>query len=503
MKLSRLLHTIGVRANSRKAEACRIRSLHYDSRGVVPGGLFVAIKGFKSDGHEFIDDAVQNGAAAIVAQQPVAADVPVYTVGNTRRALATLADTFFEHPSRDLTLVAITGTNGKTTTTYILESILKHAGFNPGVIGTINYRYNLKTFANPVTTPESLDLQRIFWEMKKDGVSHVVMEASSHAIDLDRIFGCDLNVAVFTNLSQDHLDYHQDMQSYWDCKKRLFTEYLAAGPPTKPRAAVINTDYPHGRELAGEIVSPCITVGHAPENAVRPLAVEMGLKGISGTIAMPGNSFDFQSDLAGRHNLENMLCAAGAAAALNIALPSIRAGIEGISIVPGRLQRVPGSADRPIFVDYAHTPDALENVLQALKALSPVRLICIFGCGGDRDRAKRPMMGEIAGRLADLAIVTSDNPRNEQPAAIIADILPGLKAASRLEYCPEEVLNGWQKKGFLVEPDRKQAIRLGIQASQPGDIVIIAGKGHEDYQIIGDKTLTFSDVAEAAKIMER
>ncbi|MEN8243805.1 MAG: UDP-N-acetylmuramoyl-L-alanyl-D-glutamate--2,6-diaminopimelate ligase [Thermodesulfobacteriota bacterium] len=501
MNLGRLLKTIDLQAHSPEEEAQTIGSIHYDSRDVAPGGLFVAIEGFKIDGHDFVHDAVQRGAAAIVAQHPVTADVPVYPVADTRRALATLADAFFGHPSRELTLIGITGTNGKTTTTYILESILKKSGFNVGVIGTVNYRYNQKEFDNPVTTPESLDLQRIMREMKTDGVSHVVMEVSSHAIDLDRVFGCDLDVAVFTNLTQDHLDYHQDMQSYWQCKKRLFTEYLVAGHGPKTKAAVINVDYPQGRELAREVACSCVAVGHSSENPVRPIEMDMGLQGISGTISIRGNTFRFQTGLTGHHNLENVLCAAGAAVALNLPPRSIQAGIECISIVPGRLQRVPGPTDRPVFVDYAHTPDALENVLRALKALGPDRLICIFGCGGERDRAKRPMMGEISGRLSDLTIVTSDNPRTERPTAIIADILPGLEAIGSLEYRPEDLGNGWREKGYVVEPDRRQAIRMGIEASQAGDIVVIAGKGHETYQIIGNQTLAFSDVEEAAAVI--
>ncbi|MEK6194898.1 MAG: UDP-N-acetylmuramoyl-L-alanyl-D-glutamate--2,6-diaminopimelate ligase [Deltaproteobacteria bacterium] len=502
MILTRLLQSIGQQKDSADAETCQIGSIHYDSRDVLPNGLFVAIKGLQFDGHDYIDDAIQRGAKAIVAQYPLSADIPVFRVSDTRKALASLADAFFDHPSQELTLVGITGTNGKTTTAYILESILKKSGFNVGVIGTINYRYNQKEFDNPVTTPESLDLQRILRDMKTHGVSHVVMEVSSHAIDLNRIFRCDIDVAVFTNLSQDHLDYHRDMQSYWDCKKRLFTEYLVQGRDSHTKAAVINADSSQGRELIEEVSCPSVAVGHAKKNQIHPLVVDMGLRGISGTIEISGHTFPFQSKLAGRHNLENILCAAGAAAALDVSPQSIQAGIETISAVPGRLQRVPGPADRPIFVDYAHTPDALENVLQALQALKPDRLICVFGCGGDRDKAKRPMMGEISGRLSDLTIVTSDNPRMEKPAAIIADILPGLKTVCSLEYLPGELQNGWQKKGFLVEPDRKQAIQLGIQASKAGDIVVIAGKGHETYQIVGDRTLSFSDVEEALRVIE-
>jgi UDP-N-acetylmuramyl-tripeptide synthetase len=291
------------------------------------------------------------------------------------------------------------------------------------------------------------------------------------------------------------------MQTYWACKKRLFTEYLIAGDDPGTRTAVINVDSQHGRELILEISCPCVAVGHAPENPVHPVEISMGLRGISGTIETPGGSFRFQSKMAGRHNLENMLCATGAATALELSPQIIQAGIESLNTVPGRLERVPGSEDRPIFVDYAHTPDALENVLVALKALGPARLICVFGCGGDRDRAKRPMMGEISARLSDLTIVTSDNPRTEQPEAIIADILPGVQRAGGLAYHPEGLRNGWRAKGYLVEPDRRQAIRLGINASQAGDIVLIAGKGHETYQIIGDQTLAFSDVEEAVRVI--
>ena len=502
MKLARLLQTIGLQKEFADAESCQIGSIHYDSRNVVPNGLFVAIKGLQFDGHDYIDDAIQRGAKAVVSQYPLAAGVPVFPVSDTRKALAAIADAFFDHPSQELTLIGITGTNGKTTTAYILESILKKSGFTVGVIGTVNYRYNNKEFDNPVTTPESLDLQRILREMKADGVSHVVMEVSSHAIDLDRIFKCDLDVAVFTNLSQDHLDYHQDMQSYWNCKKRLFTEYLDQGRNPHNKVAVINTDSHEGRELIEEVTCRCVGVGHATDNSVHPLVIDMGLRGINGTIKAATSTFPVQSKLAGRHNLENILCATGAAVALEVSPQSIEAGIASIVIVPGRLQRVAGPADRPVFVDYAHTPDALENVLNALKALKPDRLICVFGCGGDRDRTKRPMMGEISGRLSDLTIVTSDNPRTEKPRDIIADILPGLKTVCSLEYPPGEIRNGWQKKGFIVEPDRRQAIRLGIQAAKAGDIVVIAGKGHETYQIVGDRTLSFSDVEEAVKAIK-
>ncbi|MBW2176998.1 MAG: UDP-N-acetylmuramoyl-L-alanyl-D-glutamate--2,6-diaminopimelate ligase [Deltaproteobacteria bacterium] len=503
MILKRLIETIEHEKVSGTAamEACRIGSIHYDSRGVVPGGLFVAVKGLMVDGHDFIEEAIDRGAAAIVAQKPLPAKVPYYRVKNTRRALASLSDTFFGHPSHGLTIIGITGTNGKTTTAYILENILKNSGCNVGVIGTVNYRYNKKVFDNPVTTPESLDLQRILAEMKTDGVSHVVMEISSHAIDLERIFKCEIDIGIFTNLSQDHLDYHHNMQSYWDCKKRLFTEHLGRATDAGSKTAVVNTGTRQGRELREELAYALITVGHEPENMIHPLSADFKLQGIAGRLQTPGGSFDFQSPLAGRYNLENILCAVGAGLALKLSLESIKKGIQGVSAVPGRLQRVPGPSDRHVYVDYAHTPDALENVLHALKALGPERLICIFGCGGNRDRAKRPLMGAISGRLSDLTIVTSDNPRTEKPGTIIDDILPGLKNTCSNQYRPGEIRNGWRAKGFLVEPDRKQAIRLGIEASKAGDIVVIAGKGHETYQIVGNRTLSFDDMREAEKML--
>ncbi|MCG6908977.1 MAG: UDP-N-acetylmuramoyl-L-alanyl-D-glutamate--2,6-diaminopimelate ligase [Deltaproteobacteria bacterium] len=499
MMLNRLIQGIDqkILAAPAKADDCRIGSIHYDSRQVAPGGLFVAIRGMVSDGHDFIGDALEKGAAAIVVQKPVKVDIPCYRVADTRKALAALADRFYDHPSRKLVVAGITGTNGKTTTTFIVERMLQSSGFNVGVIGTVNYRYNQKVFDNPVTTPESLDLQRILAEMLAERVSHVIMEVSSHAIDLDRIFKCAIDVGAFTNLTQDHLDYHLEMQSYWKCKKRLFTEHLNPDDGV----AVVNVDDERGRELVRELSCPCITVGNGPAAMVRPLSTDLGIQGIEGVIRTPAGEFGYRSKLTGHFNLANILCAVGIGVALNVAPEALKAGIENLPAVPGRLQRVPGPVDRHVYVDYAHTPDALENVLQALKALGHGRLICVFGCGGNRDRAKRSMMGEISGRLSDLTIVTSDNPRLEEPAAIIDDILPGLKTVCRREYNPGQIRNGWQTGGYLVEPDRRSAIRLGIEASAPGDIVLIAGKGHETYQIVGKRTLPFDDMQEAQEAL--
>jgi UDP-N-acetylmuramoyl-L-alanyl-D-glutamate--2,6-diaminopimelate ligase len=491
-----------------------IGSIHYRAQEVQPGGLFVAIEGQTADGHDFMHQALKRGAAAIIAQKEppqsflneISAASPknrpiIIRVPNTRIALADLATRFFGHPSQAMTLVGITGTNGKTTVAYLVENILLQAGFKVGVIGTINYRYRDKTFANPMTTPESLDLQRILSQMQRDGVSHVVAEASSHAMDLYRIKNCWFDVAAFTNLSQDHLDFHGDMQSYWSSKKRLFTEYLTTGPKKENASAVINCDDARGRELADSLPMPVVKTGSASDCEIRSENIRCSLNGTNGKVAAPGGSFNFKTPLVGVHNVENILSATGVASALNIASDTIKAGIEALSAIPGRLEPIENNTGRFVYVDYAHTPDALENAVSALKEIAPARIICVFGCGGDRDKKKRPLMGEIVARLCDLSIVTSDNPRRENPAAIIDQILPGVRQTNGLEYSTIDLKTGFKEKGYAVEPDRRRAIELGILASRPEDAVIIAGKGHETYQILGTSVVAFDDREEARKVL--
>jgi len=342
-----------------------------------------------------------------------------------------------------------------------------------------------------------LDLQRILAEMAQEGITHVVMEVSSHAIDLFKIEYCNIDMGVFTNLTQDHLDFHGDMDSYWRCKKKLFTQYL--GKPGKEPAslAVLNIDNEKGQELAGELSYTCVTTGQAKESMLRPHKVRIDLNGTQGEIITPYGNFQFQSHLIGSYNLENILSAAGAGVAFRLPVDVIKTGIEKTSAVPGRLEYVSNGSGRSVYVDFAHTPDALRNVLQSLKNLEPQRMICIFGCGGDRDKAKRPQMGEIAGELCDLVIVTSDNPRTEQPAEIIEQVLAGVKRVCPREYPKADIHKGFIEKGHATEPDRKHAIRLGIDAAMPGDIVLIAGKGHETYQIIGTRQIPFDDRMEA------
>jgi UDP-N-acetylmuramoyl-L-alanyl-D-glutamate--2,6-diaminopimelate ligase/murE/murF fusion protein len=494
----------GVETTSSSAEtlsAIDITSVHYDSRRMKPGGLFVAIPGFAADGHDYIHEAVNRGAVAVVAQKQVVCAAVTIAVENTRKALAGLAARFYNHPSEKLHITGVTGTNGKTTTAYLIENILIEAGCNVGVIGTVNFRYSGKVFSNPTTTPESLDLQRILAEMVHDGVTHVVMEVSSHAIDLFRIDGCHMNLGVFTNLTQDHLDFHGDLDSYWRCKKKLFTQYLTAGIKGQQAVAVVNIDDERGKELAGDIDYACVTTGRSKQSMVRPQDVCIDLNGIQGNIVIPGERFSFRSPLIGAYNLENILSAAGAGTALHLPTDIIKTGIEKTTVIPGRLENVSNGSGRSVYVDFAHTPDALQNVLQSLKHLDPQRMICIFGCGGDRDKAKRPRMGEIAGALCDLVIVTSDNPRTESPDKIIEQILNGVRRTCPRKYPISDLSRNFIERGHVSEPDRKHAIRLGIDAANPGDIVIIAGKGHETYQIIGMRKIPFDDRREAQKAL--
>jgi UDP-N-acetylmuramyl-tripeptide synthetase len=457
--------------------------------------------GRAADGHDFIDEALERGAAAVVVEKSLAREGVFITVPDTRRALAELAAAFHGRPSERMTVVAITGTNGKTTTTYLMEAILAQAGRRAGVIGTINYRYAGTSHANPVTTPESLDLQAILADMRAAGVSHVVLEASSHAIDLQRIHACWIDVGVFTNLSQDHLDYHGSMPAYWAAKKRLFTHYLESGPKAGRAVAVVNADNAHGRELAQQLTCRVIRTGTGADCSVRGERWVCDLQGLRGSIVLAGVRIAIHSRLVGRHNIENLLCAAGAGMALGIAPPTIRAGLEAVTCVPGRLERVESRSGRWVYVDYSHTPDALENALSALQALATGRIICIFGCGGDRDRSKRPIMGSIAAQRSDLIIATSDNPRTEDPAAILCQIVPGIQSQGVPEAAAGNLGALAGRKAFVVESDRRKAIELGIRAARPGDTVLIAGKGHETYQVVGQQAVHFDDREEAARVL--
>jgi UDP-N-acetylmuramoyl-L-alanyl-D-glutamate--2,6-diaminopimelate ligase len=505
MKLSELLTAVTVEApvtTAAKSPNPEIRAIYYRSQAVTPGGLFVAIAGERVDGHAYIADAVARGAAAVVAERPAAVAVPVIIVADSRRALAALAARFHGCPAEKLVIVGITGTNGKTTTAYLIERILQQAGFSVGVIGTIEYRFGGQVRKAPVTTPESLDLQALLVEMVRAGVTHVVMEVSSHAIAMHRIVDCWLDVGVFTNLSQDHLDFHRDMQTYWEVKKTLFTRHLNTGPKRDRAVAVINSNDPRGAALLRELNGHGLSVGSAGTNRVHPRGVVHDPAGQHGELVTPEGTIRFASPLVGRHNLENILCAVGTAVALGIPLDRIRHGLEALDAVPGRLQPIPNPSGKFVFVDYAHTPGALENVLQCLQPLARGRIICVFGCGGDRDPGKRPQMGEIAARMSDLAIVTSDNPRTENPARIIDQVLAGVRRVAAHAYSPAELAGGFTRRGYAVEPDRRRAISLAVLTARPGDTILIAGKGHETYQLLGERSIDFDDCVEARRALE-
>jgi UDP-N-acetylmuramyl-tripeptide synthetase len=506
MRLNTLLEALPVKSFAGPEDG-EIRSIHYDSRTVKPGGLFVAIKGVRTDGARFIDDAIQRGAAAVVAEPPPPLrqkDVTIVEVENARQALAHIASKFWGDPSSQLYVIGVTGTNGKTTTAYLIEAILKRAGVSVGVMGTIDCRFQGKHFASPVTTPESADLMEMLRKMLDSGVTHVVLEVSSHAIDMDRVRSCRFDVGIFTNLSQDHLDYHRDMEAYWKCKKRFFLDHLSANPKNGKATAVINCDDIRGKALAREVPVKALRTGFAPECDVRAEAVTVNLDGTSGKIHTPAGGFDFSSSLVGQHNVRNILSATATGIAIGLPLSDIREGIHTLSSVPGRLESVPNPNDLSILVDYAHTPEALENVLSALRKLTRNRLITVFGCGGDRDKDKRPIMGEIAARLSDICVLTTDNPRSESPAHILAQIEAGTALAQGVsKYDRRELLQGRNGWGYTIEPDRRRAIELGIRLAKPGDCVLIAGKGHETYQIVGDRTLPFDDRIEASNALER
>ncbi len=492
-----------------------IESIYYRAQEVQAGTMFVAIEGQNADGHDFMHQALRNGAVAIVAQkeppqpylteclaQAVHPQPILIRVSDTRKAMADLAAQIFGQPSERMTVIGITGTNGKTTVAYLVESILLQAGFKTGVIGTINYRFAGNVFNNPMTTPESLDLQRILAQMLDEGVTHVVMEASSHAMDQHRIRNCWFDVAVYTNLSQDHLDFHGDMESYWSSKKSLFTDYLTRGPKKDKAVAVINCDDDHGNQLASDLPVRVIKTGAVSGSEIKAEKFQCKLVGTAGKVATHEGGFDFKTPLVGTHNVENILNAAGVGVALNLAPSIIKDGIEALAAIPGRLENIESNTGRYVYVDYAHTPAALENAVAAIREIAPARIVCVFGCGGDRDRQKRPLMGEIAARLCDLAVVTSDNPRSEEPLAIIEQILEGVRQAGGVEYSSRDLASGFVQKGYVVEPDRRRAIELGISASRPDDAVLIAGKGHETYQILGATTINFDDREEARRVLQ-
>ncbi len=481
-----------------------VRGIVYDSRSVAPGNLFVAIRGALSDGHDYLEQAVALGAAALLVEEPgslsgSATDIPVIRVGDTRRTLSYIANRFYGDPARELALIGVTGTNGKTSTAYLVESILAAAHFAVGLMGTVEVRYATESAPAVNTTPESLDLQRTLRAMRNRKIEHVVMEVSSHGLELGRVQGCQFQVAAFTNLTQDHLDFHGTMKSYCESKLRLFDTYLVPGG-----AAVINVDDPAGPDFEAAAQERNARILSTTRDPVRPATVrlleaECRLEGTRARVEIEGARLDLELPLIGDFNLENLLVACGTAHALGIGPEDIRTGVARCPQVPGRMERV-GESTEPgptVVVDYAHTPDAVEKLLSALGPMTSGRLITVFGCGGDRDRAKRPLMAEAVARHSDRVIATSDNPRTENSAAILRDVEAGLGALRREEDAPID--SG--ARSYTVIEDRRRAIEKAIAVARDEDTVVIAGKGHEDYQIIGHEKRPFDDRREATRIL--
>jgi UDP-N-acetylmuramoyl-L-alanyl-D-glutamate--2,6-diaminopimelate ligase len=471
----------------------RVRGLTDDSRRVTAGSCFVAVRGLRVDGRQFIAQAVDRGASAIVAEPPdplPGRPVGRILVSDTRRALPRLADAYFGHPSRALTVVGITGTNGKTTTSYLVEALLRAGSLETGIIGTIRYVVRGAARDAGQTTPEALELQGLLAEMVTARVGGVAMEVSSHALALSRVDGVAFDVAVFTNLTQDHLDFHGTIHAYAAAKRRLFFELLAEGG--KPGAtAVLNADDPVGAAWAAALASEgrvaVLTFGFGPGAAVRARAHTSSLDGIRLEAETPAGAVEMRSPLIGEHNAMNLLGAIGAGIALRLEPSAIAAALAGVSSVPGRFERVDAGQDFLVVVDYAHTPDALRRVLETARPLTGGRLGVVFGAGGDRDRGKRPIMGRIAVELADRVWLTSDNPRSEDPRAIIDEIARGVAPSAA--------------HGVRLVPDREVAIREALGWGRAGDTVVIAGKGHETYQIVGSQVLPFDDCEVARRIL--
>lgn len=477
VRLATLLEGLEVRAGLPTTDL-RIQQVVNDSRKVQAGALFVAIHGEATDGNLFAKDAAKRGAAAVVSGTAASADwpkeIPWIEVHEPRKALAIAAANFYRKPADALRLIGVTGTNGKTTTTSLIDSIVKASGAKTGLFGTIAYHTPNGDKPAPNTTPESADLQSFFAEIRDAGGTYATMEASSHALAMDRLWGCHFATAVFTNLTRDHIDFHKTFENYFAAKRRLF-EGTGAGAPD---VAVVNADDEWGNKLAG-VAKKTLTYGLQNGTDLKAKKFQLSFNGLNFAAQTPNGTIQVESSLVGRINVYNILAAIGAGIALGFSNELIEAGIRNLKAVAGRFQRIDQGQPFLVVVDYAHTDDALENLIKTARELNTKgRIITVFGCGGSRDRTKRPIMGEISGRLSDLSVLTSDNPRQEDPLKIISDIVVGMqKSAGR----------------YMIEADRAKAIQLAIEEARTGDIVLLAGKGHEDYQIFADHTIHFDD----------
>ncbi|GER68163.1 UDP-N-acetylmuramoyl-L-alanyl-D-glutamate--2,6-diaminopimelate ligase [Weizmannia acidilactici] len=453
-----------------------ITGLVQDNRLVTKNSLFICIKGYTVDGHNFAEDAEKRGAAAILAEKPLNVGVPVIVVRNTKRAMAILADMFYGQPSRKLHLVGITGTNGKTTTSHIIEKIYRDASRSTGMIGTMYMKIGDETLKTKNTTPDSLTLQKTFHEMVERGVTDCVMEVSSHALVEGRVHGCDYDIAVFTNLTQDHLDYHKTMAEYRRAKSLLFSQLGNSYPQSRPKYAVLNVDDPASKEFEQVTAAPVITYGIEHEADFMAQNIVMDAGGTAFTLVTPYEKREINLQLAGKFSVYNVLAAVAAGYISNVPLDSIIKTVEQMEGVRGRFELVKGGQDFTVIVDYAHTPDSLENVLKTIRQFAKKNIFVVVGCGGDRDKTKRPIMAQIACKYATDPIFTSDNPRSEDPLDILCDMEKGAEG---------------QK--YDVIPDRREAIKAAILRAHAGDVVLIAGKGHETYQVIGNEVHDFDD----------
>jgi UDP-N-acetylmuramoyl-L-alanyl-D-glutamate--2,6-diaminopimelate ligase len=486
MQLEKLLAAIPVREIAGPVDRA-VDGIAYDSRRVQRNGLFVALRGEKSDGHDFIDAAIEKGATVIVAERnDNRPRVTTVVVENTRNALADLGAAFYQYPSRRLRMAAVTGTNGKTTTTFLIKHIAENAGVRCGLIGTVRYEIADRILPATRTTPESLDVRELLAQMVNAGCRAAAMEVSSHALAQERVRGIDWDVAVFTNLTQDHLDFHGTMENYFEAKAKLFTSLAQQKRKTNP-IAIINCDDDYGKQLLDKIDKKIsvVTYGMSVRADFRASNYRMEFGGTSYQLDARGKSYLVRVPLIGRFNVANSVAALAAANSLGIGLRDAVMSLAKSPQVPGRLELVPAKRQFQVFVDYAHTPDALLNVIKTLRELQPNRLIVVFGCGGDRDKQKRPLMAEVVDRHADFAIITSDNPRKEDPEAIIAQVEKGFRS------------NNYEKI-----TDRAAAINRAIELAQPRDVVLIAGKGHENYQEFADHTIPFDDVQVAKRAIE-
>ncbi|MDN3014851.1 UDP-N-acetylmuramoyl-L-alanyl-D-glutamate--2,6-diaminopimelate ligase [Paenibacillus sp. BSR1-1] len=477
MKLHKLLENLHL-LTPYEGEDPDIISIENDNRKVQNGSLFICIKGYTVDGHDFADSAVEKGAVAILAERPLPLKVPVIIVQDTTRAMAVLADAFYGQPTKKLHLIGITGTNGKTTTSHLIEKILSDQKKKTGLIGTMYTKIADKIMETKNTTPESLTLQKTFQHMVDEGVEAAVMEVSSHALDLGRVHGCDYNVAVFTNLTQDHLDYHKTMEEYQRAKSLLFAQLGNTYENSKPKFAVLNADDPASDMFRRSTAAHVITYGIDEKADFQATNIQMTSAGTNFELVIGKSKYSINMQLIGKFSVYNVLASIAATYVSRIPLADIIKSIENVEGVSGRFELVNAGQDFTVIVDYAHTPDSLENVLKTIKHFAKKKIFVIVGCGGDRDRTKRPLMAEIACKLATDPIFTSDNPRSEDPLAILKDMEAGVKH-------PQYV--------YTIIPDRKEAIKSAIQQADAGDVVLIAGKGHETYQIIGTQVYDFDD----------